>query len=91
MTLRNLSTTEKLAFRGPVELAITLRVDQSFQKLNVLFLVTIERLNETILVFNSIKMFVRLNDKLDLLYEMVCQSEDNELSQDNIRAFVKST
>lgn len=91
MTLINLSTTEKLAFRGPVELAITLRVDQSFQKLNVLFLVTIERLNETILVFNSIKMFVRLNDKLDLLYEMVCQSEDNELSQDNIRAFVKST
>lgn len=74
-----------------MELAITLRVDQSFQKLNVLFLVTIERLNETILVFNSIKMFVRLNDKLDLLYEMVCQSEDNELSQDNIRAFVKST
>ena len=91
MTLRNLSTTEKLAFRGPVELAITLRVDKTFQKLNVLFLVTIERLNETILVFNSIKMFVRLNDKLDLLYEMVCQSEDNELSQDNIRAFVKST
>ena len=74
-----------------MELATTLRVDQSFQKLNVLFLVTIERLNETILVFNSIKMFVRLNDKLDLLYEMVCQSEDNELSQDNIRAFVKST
>ena len=36
-------------------------------------------------------MFVRLNDKLDLLYEMVCQSEDNELSQDNIRTFVKST
>lgn len=74
-----------------MKLAITLRVDQSFQKLNVLFLVTIERLNETILVFNSIKMFVRLNDKLDLLYEMVCQSEDNELSQDNIRTFVKST
>lgn len=74
-----------------MKLAITLRVDQSSQKLNVLFLVTIERLNETILVFNSIKMFVRLNDKLDLLYEMVCQSEDNELSQDNIRTFVKST
>ena len=74
-----------------MKLAITLRVDQSFQKLNVLFLVTIERLNETILVFNSIKMFVRLNDRLDLLYEMVCQSEDNELSQDNIRTFVKST
>ena len=36
-------------------------------------------------------MFVRLNDKLDLLYEMVCQSEDNELNQDNIRTFVKST
>lgn len=74
-----------------MKLAITLRVDQSSQKLNVLFLVTIERLNKTILVFNSIKMFVRLNDKLDLLYEMVCQSEDNELSQDNIRTFVKST
>ena len=55
--------------------------DHSLQKLNVSFLVTTGRLNQTILGFNLVKIFVQQNDNLDLLYEMICQSAGNELSQ----------
>ena len=56
--------------------------------LNISFLATTERLNQTILGINNIKMFVQWNGNLDLLYEMIPQSAGNELSQDNVRAFV---
>ena len=68
-----------IPFRGFVELTITPGEDHSLQMLNVRFLVTTERLNQTILGFNKIKMFVQRNDNLDLLYEMICQSAGNEL------------
>lgn len=56
--------------------------------LNVSFLATTERLNQTILGINNIKMFVQWNDNLDLLYKMIRQSAGNELCQDNVRTFV---
>lgn len=56
--------------------------------LNISFLATTERLNQTILGINNIKMFVQWNDNLDLLYKMIRQSAGNELCQDNVRAFV---
>ena len=62
--------------------------DHSLQMLNVSFLATTERLNQTILGINNIKMFVQWNDNLDLLYKMIRQSAGNELCQDNVRAFV---
>ena len=71
-----------------MELPVTLVEHQSLRKLNVPFFVTTERLNQTILVFNAIKMLVQLNDNLELLHEMIYQSVGNELSQDNFRAFV---
>ena len=46
------------------------------------------QLHQTILDFNAIKMLVQLNDNLELLHEMIYQSVGNELSQDNVRAFV---
>lgn len=55
--------------------------------LNISFLATTERLNQTILGINNIKMFVQWNGNLDLLYEMIPQSAGNELSQDNVGAF----
>ena len=77
-----------IPFRDFVELPITFGVHQPLQKLNVPFLVTTERLDQTILGFNAIKMLVQLNDNLELLHEMIYQSVGNELSQDNVRAFV---
>ena len=71
-----------------MELPVTLVEHQSLRKLNVPFFVTTERLNQTILVFNAIKMLVQLNDNLELLHEMIYQSVGNELSQDNFRVFV---
>ena len=71
-----------------VEFSVTLGEHQSLQKLNVPFLVTTERLNQTVPGFNTIKMLVQLNDNLELLHEIIYQSVDNELSQDNVRAFV---
>ena len=59
-----------IPFRGFVELPITFGVHQPLQKLNVPFLVTTERLDQTILGFNAIKMLVQLNDNLELLHEM---------------------
>ena len=76
-----------IPFRGFLELSVTLGEDQSLQKLNVPFLVTTERLNQTILGFNAIKMLVQLNGNLELLHEMIYQSVGNEL-QDNVSAFV---
>ena len=70
-----------MSFRCFAELAMTPGEDHSLQKLNVSFLVTTERLNQTILGFNLVKIFVQRNDNLDLLYEMICQSAGNELSQ----------
>ena len=77
-----------IPFRGFAELSVTLGEHQTLQKLNVPFLVTTERLNQTILGFNAIKMLVQLNDSLELLHEMIYQSVGNELSQSNVRAFV---
>ena len=59
-----------IPFRGFVQLSVTLGEHQSLQTLNVPFLVTTERLNQTILGFNAIKMLVQLNDNLALLHEM---------------------
>ena len=71
-----------------MELSVTLGEHQSLQKLNVPFLVTTERLNQTIPGFNAVKMLVQLNDSLELLHEMIYQSVGNECSQDNVRTFV---
>ena len=60
-----------IPFRGFVELPVTLGEDRSLQKLNILFLVTTERLNQIILGFNAIKMLAQLNDNLELLHEMI--------------------
>ena len=60
-----------IPFRGFVELPVTLGEDRSLQKLNILFLVTTERLNKIILGFNAIKMLAQLNDNLELLHEMI--------------------
>ena len=77
-----------IPFRGFAELSVTLGEHHSLQKLNVPFLVTTERLNQTILGFNAIKMLAQLNDNLELLHEMIYQSVGNELSQGNVTAFV---
>ena len=45
-----------IPFRALAELSVTLGEDRSLQKLNVPFLLITERLNQTILDFNEIKM-----------------------------------
>ena len=84
----NGGNSHDIPFRGFVELSVTLGEHQSLQKLNVPFLVTTERLNQTIPGFNAVKMLVQLNDSLELLHEMIYQSVGNECSQDNVRTFV---
>ena len=77
-----------IPFRSFVEFSVALGEHQSLKKLNVSFLVTTERLSQTILGFNAIKMLVQLNDNLELLHEMIYQSVDMNCRQDNVRAFV---
>ena len=77
-----------IPFRSFVEFSVALGEHQSLKKLNVPFLVTTERLSQTILGFNAIKMLVQLNDNLELLHEMIYQSVGINCRQDNVRAFV---
>ena len=76
-----------IPFRGFVDLEVTLE-DEPSQKINVPFFVTTKRLNHTILGFNAVKTLIMQNNNSDLLSNLICNSEGDEVSKNKIRAFV---